>query len=130
MQETIVVIDDERSVADTMAAILRYAGYSAKAVYSAEDALAEIRAQEPALIISDVIMPGMNGVELSIQVRASWPKVRILLISGNAGTQALVDTAGDFGHLFEVLAKPIPPRQLLAKVASVLDNKNDGTARG
>jgi CheY-like chemotaxis protein len=119
MQETIVVIDDERSVADTMAAILRYAGYSAKAVYSAEDALAEIRAQEPALIISDVIMPGMNGIELSI-----------LLISGNAGTQALVDTAGDFGHLFEVLAKPIPPRQLLAKVASVLDNKNDGTARG
>ena len=121
MQERILVIDDERSVADTMAEILSYAGYAAVAAHSAEEGLAEIRAQEPALMISDVIMPGMNGVELSIQVRTSWPNVGILLMSGNAGTQAIVDTAGKFGHLFEILAKPIPPRELLAKVALILD---------
>ena len=118
--ETILVVDDERGIADTLREVFRLAGYSSTAVYNAEDALVILRSTQPALIVTDVIMPGMNGVDLALQARLLYPEAKILLISGNAVTQDLVEKAAGEGHSFELLAKPIPPRQMLAKVASML----------
>jgi DNA-binding response OmpR family regulator len=118
--KTILVVDDERSIADTMAAIFRLAGYRSHAVYSAAEALEALPAADPALIIADVIMPGMDGVEFAIRARALRPATAIALISGNAGTLEIVERARRRGHAFEVLAKPVPPRELLARVAAML----------
>lgn len=125
MRKTILVVDDERSVADTLAALLQMAGYSTTAVYSAEQALQVVRGAGRSLVISDVIMPGANGVDLAMQVRRLQPQTKILLVSGDAATENVVDSARAVGYTFEVLAKPIPPRQMLMKVASIL---NDGAA--
>lgn len=116
----ILVVDDERSVADTLAAILETAGYSSVAVYSGEQALQVLQSVCPALILTDVVMPGMDGVEFAVQARARCPAALILLISGNAATLKIVETARRSGHAFELLAKPVPPRELLAKVATLL----------
>lgn len=116
----ILVVDDERSVADTLAAIFQMAGYSSTAVYSGEDALQMLQSVCPALIITDVVMPGMDGVEFAVQARRRCPAVRILLVSGNAATLKIVESARRRGHIFELLAKPVPPRELLAKVAAIL----------
>ena len=124
-RKLILVVDDERGLADTLAAMMQVAGWRSRVAYSAEEALDILRNEvEPALIISDVLMPGANGLELAVQVRRRWPKVRILLISGNAATQDLVSIARTNGFEFELLAKPVPPKQLLVKVASLLDSEN------
>jgi CheY-like chemotaxis protein len=124
MDRSILVVDDEPALADTLATILQRAGYLANALYSGEEALAFIAACQPSLVIMDVIMPGMDGIALAKTIRMSYPTCRVLLFSGNADTQDLLEAAQQEGHAFEVLAKPVPPPQLLAKVASLLAQKS------
>jgi len=116
----ILVVDDEAALADTLALIFQRAGYTATAVYSAEDALAFIATHRPSLVVSDVVMPGMNGLAMAKNIQIAYPNCRVLLFSGNADTQDLLDAARREGHTFEVLAKPVPPPQMLEKVASLL----------
>ena len=116
----ILVVDDERGLADTLVAMLELIGYRSTAAYSAEEAMRILCSEEPDLIISDVVMPGTDGVQLAIMARFLWPHVRILLVSGNAATQEIIDAARADGHAFELLAKPVPPKLLLVKVVSVL----------
>ena len=119
----ILVVDDERPLADMLVEMLALIGRRAMAVYSAEEAMEVLQKQEPALIVSDVVMPGADGVELAIQARRLWPEVKILLISGNAATQEIVDSAHAQGHTFELLAKPVPPKDLLLKIAGMLSGE-------
>ena len=121
MDQSILVVDDEPALADTLAVIFQQAGYIANAVYSGEEALAFIAARRPSLVITDVILPGMDGIALAKTIRMSYPTCRILLFSGNADTQDLLEAAQQEGHAFEILAKPIPPPLMLAKVASLLN---------
>jgi CheY-like chemotaxis protein len=67
----------------------------------------------PDIIVSDVIMPESNGVQLARAIRQHCPDVRVLLFSGNAATSDLLHRASQEGDLFEVLAKPVHPLQLL-----------------
>lgn len=122
-KKMILVVDDERSVADTLAAILQLAGYDSTAVYSAEAALQVLQSARPALILTDVVMPGIDGVEFAIQALALCPGTMILLISGNAATLKIVETAHRRGHTFELLAKPVPPRDLLARIDILLNRR-------
>lgn len=116
----ILIVDDERSLADTLRAIFQNAGYRASAAYSGEEALAFVAKHRPSLVITDVMMPGLDGITMAKMIRKSHPDCRVLLFSGNADTQDLLETAEEEGHLFEVLPKPVPPPQMLAKVASLL----------
>ena len=120
-RDRILIVDDEPQLADTLATILQRAGYIAKAVYSSDEALSLMAAQPTSLVVVDVIMPGMDGIALAKEIRKSYPTCRVLLFSGNADTQDLLEAAQQEGHAFEVLAKPVSPLQMLAKVASLLD---------
>jgi CheY-like chemotaxis protein len=117
----IVVVDDERIVADTLAAILEQSGYEVTAVYSGEDALVQCTSSVPDLLISDVLMPGMNGVETAILVRKTLPGCKILLFSGQAHVTHLLEQAENAGYSFELLSKPIHPSELLARISAVLN---------
>ena len=75
-----------------------------------------VRARQPDLIISDVIMPDMNGIEAAIRIRQALPGCKILLFSGQAATADLLEKARAQGHEFEILAKPVHPQDLLAKL--------------
>src|ERR1700692_4356729 len=120
---TILVVDDERRIADTLAAIFHQAGYAVSVAYSGEDALACVAASQPSLIVTDVVMPGVSCIELAKTIRASYPNCPVLLFSGNADTEQLLNSEKEQGHVFEVLAKPVRPLQILAKVASLLEQK-------
>lgn len=121
MATRILIVDDERPVANTIAEVLRHSGYDSTPVYNAPDALEFVRNEKPDLIICDVIIPGaMNGVEIAMACRTICPDCRIVLLSGNATTQELLEDASLLGHSFEVIAKPIPPRQLLARIKTLL----------
>jgi CheY-like chemotaxis protein len=112
----VLVADDERVIADTLAIILNQAGYDASAVYSGTDAVTQAQALRPSLLISDVIMPDMNGIDAAIKIRALVPSCKILLFSGQAATADLLENARQQGHEFEILAKPVHPQDLLAKL--------------
>ena len=65
----VLVVDDERVIADTLAIILNQHGFDASAVYTGTAAVERARSVKPDLIISDVIMPDMNGIEAAITIR-------------------------------------------------------------
>jgi DNA-binding NtrC family response regulator len=119
MAKHIYVVDDERCIADTLAVILRRSGYEATAFYDARSTLAQIELCTPDLVISDVAMPGMNGVDMAVLIRERHPACKVLLFSGQAATLNILEMVGQRGYDFELLAKPIHPTDLLAKVASV-----------
>jgi DNA-binding NtrC family response regulator len=83
-------------------------------------ALEASRSQTPELLISDVIMPEINGIELAIQLLQICPECRVLLFSGQANTQGLLDTARASGNDFEIMSKPIHPSDLFRKVENGL----------
>lgn len=112
----VLVVDDEQVIADTLAKILDLNGYDASAVYTGTAAVETARSLRPDLIISDVIMPDMNGIEAAISIRAFLPACKILLFSGQAATADLLEDARAHGHEFEILAKPVHPSDLLAKL--------------
>ena len=112
----VLVVDDERVIADTLAIILNQAGFDAAAVYTGTDAVERARSEKPDLVISDVIMPDMNGIEAAIRIRQILPGCKILLFSGQAATADLLEKARLQGHEFEILAKPVHPQDLLAKL--------------
>jgi len=112
----VLVADDEQVIANTLAIILNQAGFEARAVYSGEKALEALDDFQPDMLISDVIMTGMTGIEAAIQTRTKLPNCKILLFSGQAATADLLERARTQGHEFEILAKPVHPTDLLAKL--------------
>ena len=112
----VLVADDEQVIANTLAIILNQAGFDARAVYSGEKAIDALETFQPDMLISDVIMTGMTGIEAAIQTRAKLPSCKILLFSGQAATADLLERARAQGHEFDILAKPVHPTDLLAKL--------------
>ena len=114
----VLVADDEQVIANTLAIILNQAGFEARAVFSGEKAVEALDTFQPDMLISDVIMTGMTGIEAAIITRQRLPKCKILLFSGQAATADLLEKARTQGHEFEILAKPVHPSDLLAKLKS------------
>ena len=114
----VLVADDEQVIANTLAIILNQAGFEARAVFSGEKAVEPLDSFQPDMLISDVIMTGMTGIEAAIVTRSKLPKCKILLFSGQAATADLLEKARAQGHEFEILAKPVHPTDLLAKLAA------------
>ena len=100
--------------------IFKIAGYEACATYSAEEALDLIAAWQPALVILDVILPKMNGIDLAITLSGRRPSCQILLFSGNPGTAQIAQAANKAGHPFEILEKPVPPDLMLQRARQLL----------
>lgn len=112
----VLVVDDESAIADTLTEILSRSGYAAMAAYDGAEALETALLTPPELLITDVILPGMSGIELAIAVKRIFPDCRILLFSGQAATTDLLVNATRQGHDFTLLHKPIHPRELLTRV--------------
>ena len=109
----ILVVDDESTIADTVAAILKQNGLIVYVAYSGEGAI-EIAAEiEPDLVLSDVVMPDKNGIEVAKSISKRFPNCKILLFSGNADLSTRVR---HYDHDWEILAKPLHPCDLLAMI--------------
>jgi DNA-binding response OmpR family regulator len=112
----VLVADDERVIADTLAMILNQSGFEAQAVYSGEKAVDLAPTFRPEMLISDVIMGGLSGIDAAIRIRSLLPQVKVLLFSGQAATSDLLTEARAQGYEFEILAKPVHPQDLVARL--------------
>ena len=121
----VLIVEDEASIADTLALILSARGYQVQVAYAAERAIEIIAEWAPDLAIVDVMLPLMNGIDFSIVLKANYPACGIMLFSGQPDTGALLEEALKKGHRFEVLAKPLHPALLLDTVENLLSTRQE-----
>jgi DNA-binding NtrC family response regulator len=119
LPKRILIVDDEKNIADTLVMVFRIKGHEALAVYSAETAVETIETFEPDIVLSDVMMGKMTGVDLAIYLSKARPECKVLLFSGQAATADLLREASRKGHEFRLLAKPIHPQKLLDDIAGL-----------
>jgi DNA-binding NtrC family response regulator len=124
----VFVVDDEPTIRETLAAILYNEGYAAIPFADGDMALSSAAEESPDLLITEVIMPDMNGVDLAIHFENLYPKCKILLVSGAPAAWDLLVSARLRGHDFELLAKPLHPVKLLEKVAGTLGEGAAGSS--
>ena len=112
----VLVVDDERRIADTLAEILEMSGFHVATAYSGWEALQAVSRFPPDYLLSDVLMPRMNGVELGIAIQKMFPSARILLFSGQAGISEILLEGRKQGFEFELIAKPVHPLRLIERL--------------
>lgn len=119
----VLVVNGDSAVADTLVAVLSLHGYAAVAAYDATSALDIAEQIPPELLLADVVMPNMNGVELGIALRKKKPACKVMLFSGQATSDEKILEEEAATYRFPVLAKPIHPEILLDRIAICLHGK-------
>ena len=111
----ILVIDDEPAVVDILVTCLREEGYGALGAETSDEGLKLAIVSRPELVLLDIALPGMNGIELLKRIRSIIPTTRVIMVSGNTdpvlarealelGALAYVDKPFDFAYLKRVIA--------------------------
>lgn len=116
----VLVVDDEPLIAQTVTAILNAHGFEALEATNGEDALQVARRFQPDVVLSDVLMPRMTGVDLGMHLRRELPQTRVLLFSGQAATSELMRRAEEQGYHFDLFPKPIHPDELIARLRGLV----------
>ena len=112
----VLIADDERVIADTLAVILNQGGFDARAVYSCVKALEMAPAFRPDMLISDVIMSELNGIEAAVMMKTLLPDIRVFLLSGQTATAELLEKENASSYGFQILTKPLHPHELISKL--------------
>jgi CheY-like chemotaxis protein len=110
---TVLIVDDVAAITETLSLIVQRHGYQARVAATGEDAVEQAKASAPDVLVCDIVMPGITGIEAALQIRALCPSCRIILISGAMMSAELLERASDDGNEFEVLVKPFDPNLLL-----------------
>jgi DNA-binding NtrC family response regulator len=101
-------------------------GFRARSFTCAQEALNAARLQAPDLLISDVLMPDISGIDLAILIAAQCPLCKILLFSGQASITRLTSVARDKGYNFRLVSKPIHPADLLSEIGTLAQQPERG----
>jgi len=117
----ICIVDDEASISSTVASILKDEGYQAISFPDAESFWQKLDTMEPSLVLLDVWLPGIDGMQLLKRLRERFPVLPIIMMSGHAGIDAAV--AAIKAGAYDFLEKPLNLEVLLDKVASALKHR-------
>ena len=121
MKHRILVVDDDRLVADTLSLVFAANGYDAEARYSASAGFERARSFAPGLVLCDVTMPEENGLQLADKLRRELPRTQVLMLSAFASNAAKVDAhSTQTGHPLKLLNKPCRPEELLRECDALL----------
>ncbi|HMG84745.1 MAG TPA: response regulator [Terracidiphilus sp.] len=114
----VLIADDDCVIANTLSQILRLNGYETETVSSGEEAVATAAKRKPDILITDVVMGGITGIEAAIRILEFIPACLVILISGQANTADHLPGAWRKGHQLEILPKPVHPKVLLERIAA------------
>ena len=109
----VLIADDDKLLADTLQLLLSRAGFDAIAVYDGEPAVDMARKWQPDLLLCNLLMPFMNGLQAAIRITSFIPECHVILTSGEEIAEGLMQEARKHGYHFELLQKPIEPGELL-----------------
>ena len=111
----ILVIDDNRDVVDILVTFLRGEGYGMLGALTSDEGLKLVSVSRPDLVLLDILMPGMNGIEVIKRIRSINPTTKVIIVTGNAdfrlarealelGAVAYVDKPFDLADLKRMVA--------------------------
>jgi len=115
--EHVLVVDDEADIRGTLSELLRYNGYRVDSVGSGAEAVAAVSVEQPDIVLLDLLLPGMSGIDVANQLRATWPALPILFVSGHAEPDLLNSAVPGV----RLLRKPFQSEELYAAVRRGLD---------
>jgi PAS domain S-box-containing protein len=116
--ETILIVEDEPSLRALLVDYVRESGYRVLEAASVQEAIVTARGQKIDLLITDIVMPGGNGQTLASALSASYPGLRIILMSGYADHAALREAASQPGVAF--VPKPFTLKHMLEKIRETI----------
>ncbi len=122
MTPKVLIIDDERNIRRTFKMVLTSEGMAVDVAESGEDGLARFKAHRPDVVLLDVRLPGMDGMEVLRQIQAADASLPVIMISGH-GTIATAVEATRHGA-FDFLEKPLSKERLLVAIRNALDVRN------
>jgi OmpR family response regulator RpaB len=118
----VLVVDDEAGIRDVLADLLAMEGYEVLTAANGQQGLEAYQEGEPDLVITDIMMPKMNGVDMVLQLRTRNPKVNVIFMSGFFGASPsrrdMTDAIATFGY--PLVHKPFKPTDFLSQVHSTL----------
>jgi len=123
----VLIVDDEREFATTLTERLSLRGYDARAAFSAEEALAAVAAAPPDVVLLDLTLPGVRGVELLMLVRQLLPRGEVILLSGHLDLAEKIE--GVRIDAFGLLLKPVEMPELIAKIEAARRGRGSHAAR-
>jgi len=124
-KEHILVVDDERDIRELLEYNLRKEGYVVVCVSSGEEALAQVQARRPDLVVLDLMLPGVDGLEVCRRLQADTRTRRVPIVMLTAkDSEADIVTGLELGAA-DYIVKPFSPRVLLARVRAVLRRESD-----
>ena len=114
---SILLVDDEVEFASTLAERLKLRGFSATVSPDGESALKRLQAEHHNLVLLDIMLPGMHGIEVLRRIRREWPDLPVILLTGQAGAKDGIEgmKLGAKGYL----AKPVDIGELLEQFAGL-----------
>ena len=110
----VCVVDDDVTITKSLSLILGREGFDVAAFTNPLEAMEYMQANPPDLLISDIMMPQLSGIDLAIRTAESLPDCRILLVS--AAPEEVLHQARAGGHDFRLLQKPLHPKDLLHEI--------------
>jgi DNA-binding NtrC family response regulator len=118
----VLVVDDEHSIADTLSIILRQHGFDTATAYCGATAVEAARLWDPDVLLTDVVMPDMNGIEAAVLIQAAHPRCKVLLFSGQSSAHEMMTARLDAAH-FRFLQKPIHPVELIDSLRTLVSSE-------
>ena len=125
----IFIVEDERDIAEMVAFNLEKEGYKVFTAENGKDALAEIKAEQPDLVLLDVMLPDVDGFEICKQLRAYAPTKKVPIIFVSAKSQETDKVVGLELGADDYLTKPFSPRELVARIKAVFRRVPNVAAR-
>ncbi len=116
--QRILVVDDEASIRDLCARVLTRSGFKVTMASTGEDAVRRLQDEPFDLVISDIRMPGISGMDVLVMAKTLHPSIAVILITG-FGTSEVVERANQSGA-DRILTKPFNALELLAMVRKIL----------
>ena len=121
MKQRVLVIDDDKLVADTLNMIFLQHGFQSEARYSAAEGLERARSFDPELVLCDVTMPDGDGLQLAERLHEERPKIRMLMLTAYRSNASQVEAQSTrMGRPLKMLCKPCRPEELLRTANEIL----------
>ena len=117
----VLLVDDEAAFVDTLAKRLKMRELNVKTVYDGEQALARLKSEEPDVMVLDLKMPGLQGMDVLREVRKTYPKMQVIILTGH-GTEKDEEEARRLGG-FDFLRKPADIETLVGKISEAYAEK-------
>ncbi|MDP2848207.1 MAG: response regulator [Humidesulfovibrio sp.] len=124
----ILLVDDEHEFITTLAERLELRGINARVVFDGESALLAVAQDEPHVMVLDVLMPGIKGLEVLERVKRSNPQVQVLLLTGHGSTRDGIE--GMRLGAFDYMMKPLNIDTLIEKMESAIDYAGKAASLG